>query len=1115
MAGPNFDVSQNKAINIEKNTVVSAGAGSGKTSVLSARFAHLVLDKKYKVEEILTLTFTKKATVEMYGRIYKTLKEKDPDSVKDFYKANIKTLDSYCAYIAKTGAHFYGISPSFTVDKKAAEEAISSMALPFILEHRNNPGLKALLTPQNHQQIADELFTSPMLANSPIAEPIDFYAELEKQRKKIKDDWAEYCQKSFSTIDEIKEAVDEYEGNKNTKLITALSAALEKGFPDFPVLDEDTFKNSSTEKMVSFVFFVGSFAKVPLTGKCPEDIKELVKQLREIQQKLISMTNFVSGGKITESLIPLMEEFQKKANDVKRKRSILTYADVSSLALKTLIDHPEIRRAEKKKYKSIMIDEFQDNNEMQKKLLFLLAEKIERTERSVPDARELYDDKLFFVGDEKQSIYRFRGADVSVFRGLSDDFKDGNLKLMTNYRSTPALIAAFNTIFGGTKYPLDTRGGKSSLPSVFFNSEEKGLAEKYEPVYTDAEISEADQKKILEMDEKAFKKFYEPKIHMAFYEKENDSEADELTDDEAQAAWVVNEIKKLIDEKKAEPDDIAVLFRNYKYQPTYEKNLLYSGIPYNSETITGFFNSSVVSDIFSFLRICAYPNDLLAFQKVLESSVVNLSVEEVDSVLCQSGSAFEQDGENILNGKSKARYRHAKEIYEKISEDSKNQPIAKTVTDFWYSFGYRYETMWNQRATMYSTLYDRIFELARNADTECRNLSDFVDSVRTYEDESKHLDDMDIPMEQKKGVHLMTIHKSKGLQFKYVFITNVDHGSAKDKNASKVFVSKEFGLTINTPKDPALSEKSNYFWDLVSEEDKKMAQAELKRLVYVAVTRAIEEVYVTGCTGGRKNSDSIYEILNPVIEYFSNDENKAYSPFTVTQIPPMQKNAPLDFVSGKKEVIGRLEEYFENAAEIEYEKEEKKYVNPSSHDAEPEHAFSSDASGKIYPFSEIDEIVKNKPGFSLADFGTIAHGFMEAAINGCEPKIKNSSIQGLEGNKKYLEEISSACKRMKEQFMKTKVAKEAVSSKWRKAEYSFKSFSEGKIISGQIDLVYENQDGGYTVVDYKTNREIKPEIYYTQLGYYKKAVSEMRNVPEEKVRCVLYYLRHGKEIEIG
>ena len=104
--------SQQKAIDIDISAVVSAGAGSGKTSVLSQRFVHLVTDKKYKVEEILTLTFTKKATVEMYGRIYKALKEKAPESVADFYKANIKTLDSYCASIAKQGSHFYGISPA-------------------------------------------------------------------------------------------------------------------------------------------------------------------------------------------------------------------------------------------------------------------------------------------------------------------------------------------------------------------------------------------------------------------------------------------------------------------------------------------------------------------------------------------------------------------------------------------------------------------------------------------------------------------------------------------------------------------------------------------------------------------------------------------------------------------------------------------------------------------------------------------------------------------------------------------------------------------------------------------------------------------------------------------
>jgi ATP-dependent exoDNAse (exonuclease V) beta subunit len=92
-----FDQDQQKTIQMTDNAVVSAGAGSGKTTVLSQRFAYLVFEKHIPVDEILTLTFTNKATVEMYDRIHKTLKEKDPKSVAEFYKANIKTFDSYCA----------------------------------------------------------------------------------------------------------------------------------------------------------------------------------------------------------------------------------------------------------------------------------------------------------------------------------------------------------------------------------------------------------------------------------------------------------------------------------------------------------------------------------------------------------------------------------------------------------------------------------------------------------------------------------------------------------------------------------------------------------------------------------------------------------------------------------------------------------------------------------------------------------------------------------------------------------------------------------------------------------------------------------------------------------
>ena len=100
-----FDENQKKAITVSRNAVVSAGAGSGKTTVLAERFSYLVTEKHYNADQILTLTFTKKATVEMSDRIYKVLKKKAPEQAAQFFKSNIKTLDSYCNSVAKTGAH--------------------------------------------------------------------------------------------------------------------------------------------------------------------------------------------------------------------------------------------------------------------------------------------------------------------------------------------------------------------------------------------------------------------------------------------------------------------------------------------------------------------------------------------------------------------------------------------------------------------------------------------------------------------------------------------------------------------------------------------------------------------------------------------------------------------------------------------------------------------------------------------------------------------------------------------------------------------------------------------------------------------------------------------------
>ncbi|MBQ5449649.1 MAG: UvrD-helicase domain-containing protein, partial [Treponema sp.] len=357
-----LDISQKKAVGAELNSVVSAGAGSGKTSVLSARFAHLVLEKHYNVDEILTLTFTKKATVEMYSRIYSTLKEKSPQSTADFYKANIKTLDSYCAYVAKLGSRFYGIAPDFTEDKDAIYKKAEDLALPFILKHRDNFAIKALVQTKNFAEIASGLFVKPILENSTVAEPIDFDKAIERQKDEICSAWKSTGKRLLQTVYDTTSALQNYPGNITASMQKVLDVANGLDLQEIPQISAQDFEEANVEACKNFIASVQPLADVDLPrGKpSPElnEIKDLLRGVRQAVADLYPLANYVAGGKIIGATVPLLKEFQEAINRIKRTQGILTFKDIASLATCILRDHPEIRLAEKKKYKAIMIDEF-------------------------------------------------------------------------------------------------------------------------------------------------------------------------------------------------------------------------------------------------------------------------------------------------------------------------------------------------------------------------------------------------------------------------------------------------------------------------------------------------------------------------------------------------------------------------------------------------------------------------------------------------------------------------------------------------------------------------------------------------------------------------------------
>ena len=1137
-----FDDYQQNAINILKNAVVSAGAGSGKTTVLSERFLQLVQKKNYKVEEILTLTFTKKATVEMSARIFKVLKQKAPEQAANFFKANIKTLDSYCNSVAKMGAHFYGITPDFTQDDSIGTQ-IQQLALPFILKNRDNEAIKILVNSDEFEKKAMEIFVEPILENSTVAEPIDFDASTENQIKAVLEAWKNLGSKVQEAIHQFEKAYSDFDGNRNTKYILAIKSILEEnGLPEFPELSEDDIKNSNEQKFLPYLQFLSEICRISQTGapKNAEELKETHNEIKKITPKIASLVDYIPSYRLMKSLVPLLKEFQELANNLKRSSGCLTFRDIANLALRTLRDHPEIRQIEKQKYKAIMIDEFQDNNSEQRDMLFLLAENPERTAKGVPAVEELCPEKLFFVGDEKQSIYRFRGADVSVFRALSDDFKDGNLSMTTNYRSKPALIAAFNTIFGGFPYP-PSQEEKSSVPPCVFFTERKDCSEvpNYEAIYKEVTMSESARQEI-----NAEPQVFSPKIHFALYDKKKNEEfkgnSNFLTEEEAEAEWVALKISGLI-KNRQNPDEIAVLFRNYSLQPLYERTFLRHGIPYNTEVVTGFFDDGPVNDIISLLRLCAYPEDTQPYAQLLRSPMANLTIEETDAILSFAQKPFQGDYSSFLAPESLARYEHLKSAYEKLKENAENEPLTKLISEIWYDFGYRYETLWNPTVSTYGKMYDLLFELARKAEIQNLSIASFVDSVEKYKERSNSLDGkaeklegMDIPLEQASGVHILTIHKSKGLEYDTVFICGTHKKGKNDTNSKAVYCSKKFGISVNNPE----SEHQNYFYQLVDEENRKMQNAELRRLAYVALTRAKKEIFITNgkyspskdssayLPGADKNPSSLFNVLEPVFDFYSQQETQNPFPFDTEEIAPFPRSVKNSQKETKNNAESKTEflnllansKNFQNFKEITAEEPEEKYVSPSKlhpTDEETETRKEKILFNPDSPFQEINEIVGKTQKFTFENFGTIAHAYMESAIKNTEkPDFSAKEISGLEEKTEYIKVIDRICRQMQKTFIESEIGKAAKNSAWKKTEYEFRGTIGTKIIGGIIDLVFKNADGTYTIIDYKTNQTIQPEIYEAQLGCYKKVIADMLQIEPEKIRCYLYYLRFGKLVEI-
>ena len=1120
----NLNTEQCLAVQTMQNVVVSAGAGSGKTKTLSARYINLVLEKKLDISSIFALTFTNKAATEMYERIYKDLQKYSDNpyaqkAIQNFEMANIGTLDSFCNSIVRYSARQYGLSPDFSIDEHATHKLAKEVGTAFFLKNIKEDVIKDIIasTKNDVRQILKNLFIAVLQKYVYISRPLNLSQSIKIQKQILKEEFSSLT----SQITEIVEKIKAIEFTSEKKAKGLLEAK--------DVADKILVESPSTPFEKNNPIYSSMLCKVrpPSTSK-QEDAILCTQYLKEVRPLVSSLQNICNYNvKLIVRTFFLLKKLQREYINAKIASNILSYGDVPHIALDALKNDVELRNYYKKKIKAIMVDEFQDNNQLQRDILFLIAEKDERSEKSVPEPEELSLEKLFFVGDEKQSIYAFRGAEVSVFRKLSAELQN-EIKLRQNYRTEKPLIDVFNYIFPSI-FALGSNSCKNEIQDDKINFEAIEAFQNTANIASEAEVLFFDKSLLKDNEER---KIESPQDYEAYTIAKRIKEMHE-------AGFVVRD-EKTGEGRPCEWSDFAILLRASTRQSHYERYLKMAGIPYTASTQKYIFQYALINDFYSIFRLAVYPEDEKAYSQFLKTPFVNISDVGFAQIIMEKLPPFSDKLDSILSAEDLKCFVRGREIFCDIQSALKEKTNAQILQKLMYEWGYVYLLLHKEEYQNFLELYDYFFYIATCADDEGQRGCEFVDELSEYIGSEEEMDEMDIPVNQKKdSVKIMTIHKSKGLEFPIVIVADCNNSGKPYKKDGIVFFDSNAGLCIHSSDEFEDERKSgeegknNFFFEKLREAENRKIREEAKRLFYVACTRAEVKLILSGVVENKTKERSTEEISGKQQDV----ESATYEDFLQGVGLPSEEEIKkkttfsfFDFLAfaiaeAKSENI-KCEELKLNFYEIPifenlfFEKVKKKQYKKIA-----EHAllyknlkvkeFGADDShltatakgtfdGKIEKNFLFDEQERS------LEIGEIAHSYLEASLKGKTFNLKQFDLT---------DEEASSIELYKMNFLNSQLGKMALNAKIKKMEYGFATMykedceASEKLTLGVIDLFFEYEETVY-IVDYKTDKR-ESDKYRRQLSVYKKAVGDLYATSSKfpTIKTYLFYLYLNKEVE--
>lgn len=1024
---PSWTKEQQDAINLEgKNIIVSAGAGSGKTAVLTERVLRK-LKNGIHINELLVLTFTNAAAAEMKERIRYAINktpglEEEANLIDGSY---ITTFDSFSLSIVKK----YHTKLNITSNIKITEEVVIDM--------KKNE----LLT-----EIMDQYYLSPKIDFTKLIQ--DFCLKDDKELKKyilatykkieLKYDKAkyleEYMSKEFtdskidSFIKEYLNLIDEYRKNISN-LIIELNDYFDGDYVE-EVKDQlkKLLEATTYEEIVKSLDF-RSLKPVPKGSteegkKVKEVLSNQIKELKtlltyestdEMKEEILSTK---SNAKV---IIDIIKELDNVLTTYKQENELYNFTDIAHLAIKVVEENSDVKEELTNFFNEILVDEYQDTSDTQEKFISLISK-----------------NNIYMVGDIKQSIYRFRNANPYIFKNKYDTYRDTDagikIDLVKNFRSRKEVLDNINLLFdllmddeiGGADY-------KTSHRMVFGNNAyiEKGYTNQ------DYNLSVLTYKEV----EKPFTK----------EEQEAFVIGRDILDKINSKYQVFDKNTNVL--RNIEYKDFVILLDKSKNFDLYKRIFEYLHIP-----LTILKDENLRKD-----------QDILVIKNLLKLIICikekNFSEEFKYSFTSVSRSFLSKlTDEEIYNHLMNNTYQETA-LYKKCLELVESIDLMSAPSYFNYvleSFNYEEKLITIGNVKSFRIRAEYFYNLVSNFAENGNTIYDFV----TYLDEIFDADydlKFSINTSSSNSCKIMTIHKSKGLEFPICYFAGFSSRFNTLELKERIIYDNKYGLV--------LQKVDGYYKDtilktLLKVTTKKEEISEKIRLLYVALTRAKEKMI----------------IILPECE-----EEKE----TLDLVPTYERNKYNSFLSMMKSIYSTLLP-FEEKTEIKITKDYQNITTSTSLESLKVVDNLKVAERKIEDEEYIEDAHYSKDTLhlitkeeqSLLDFGSLVHETLEE-LDFIHPDFENIPLPG------------TLTRKIKE-FLQLDIIKNNLSNKIYK-EYEFTYLEGNQHSHGIIDLLIETPNK-MIIIDYKL-KEITDENYVKQLNGYKKVIKEKN---KKEVDCYLY-----------